>query len=194
MTRLSDYFKLDNTLYPTKGLQFYVFDNSRCSDFITDCLIPFREAYIADEALNQIVVRFGTNKEDEIRERLPAPGDVMSGDFGEILTFYLACQIWSPNVNVFPMKWRFKDKKKAPSNYTDVILFELSDYTQPSSNDALITYEVKTRASKLSNKCYDIHKKKNCVTYKDGTFSKFSCLTYGSREYLIECNSGCCLM
>jgi hypothetical protein len=168
MANLSDYFTLNKSLYPTSGLHFYVFDSTKESAFISDCLIPFREAYISDVALNKRIKLFGGNRADEIMELLPDPGDVMSGDFGEILTFYLACQIWSPNVNVCPMKWRFKDKKKAPSHYTDIILFELADLKNPSSNDALFTYEVKTRSTKLGNKTYKKHTKKSFVTYKDG--------------------------
>ena len=92
----------------------------------------------------------------------------MSGDFGEILSFYLACQIWSPSVNVTPMKWRFKDSKKDASKYTDVILFEQHDVANPSVDDAMFTYEVKTCATGLGDGTYKVHVRPSYKNYKDG--------------------------
>lgn len=168
MASIASYFSLDNSLYPASGIKFYKFDNSKSASFITDCFIPFREAYIEDTKIVQNIATYGTSRAEEIAERIPDPGDVMSGDFGEILTFYLACQCWSPNANVYPMKWRLKDKKKAASPYTDVMLFEVQDPSNPATNDAMITYEVKTRATALGNTTYKVHNRKSFVTYKDG--------------------------
>lgn len=171
MADISNYFRLDATLYPGSGLTFFVFDDSQKNSFINDCLLPFREAYISESKLTAIVNDYQTKREDEIKAQLPDKGEVMSGDFGEILSFYLACQLWSPTVNVFPMKWRFKDKKKAPSHYTDIMLFELQDPSNPSAasiNDTMYSYEVKTRATKLGNQPYKTHVRKAFKTYKDG--------------------------
>ena len=46
MKNLSDYFTLDTTIHPEKGIMFYTFDNAKRMEFIQDCLLPFREAYI----------------------------------------------------------------------------------------------------------------------------------------------------
>ena len=94
MAEISDYFTHDANLYPKSGLEFYVFDSSKSIAFVQDCLIPFREAYISEEKLSHIVSRFPTTRKDAISRRLPRKGMVMSGDFGEILSFYLACQTW----------------------------------------------------------------------------------------------------
>lgn len=167
MDNISDYFKKDDTLFPGKGLTFYVFDDTKATAFVMDCLIPFRQAYIDDEKLNERVMVYGTQRADEIQEQLPNPGDVMSGDFGEILAFYMACGIWESGVNVAPMKWRLKDKKKASSHYTDLVLFKLPDVNNPSVTDAMVTYEVKTRATSLTNTKYKKHKSPKYKTYKD---------------------------
>ena len=168
MISFSSYFTINSSLYPQSGLQFYVFDSNKANSFVADCLVPFREAYIANDDVDRISNDFSKTREDVIQRRLPEKGKVMSGDFGEILTFYLASQIWSPTANVLPMKWRFKDKKTAASNYTDIMLFELKDESIPSVDDTLYTYEVKTRATNLPNEVYPTHKKKAFVTYKDG--------------------------
>ena len=169
MASLSAYFKEDTTLYPTSGIKFYVFDESKATAFVQDCLVPFRDAYLSEEKLQSLTMKYGTTRADEIKERIPDPGEVMSGDFGEILSFYLAREIWVPEANIFPMKWRFKDKKKAPSNYTDIILFKLSDVNAFNPDDAMYTFEVKTRATAISStSTYKVHKKKAYITYKDG--------------------------
>lgn len=168
MAEISDYFTHDANLYPKSGLEFYVFDSSKSIAFVQDCLIPFREAYISEEKLSHIVSRFPTTRKDAISRRLPRKGKVMSGDFGEILSFYLACQTWVPTANVLPMKWRFRDSKKDASKYTDIILFKLKDADNPSVDDAMFTFEVKTCATGLGNGVYTIHKRPSYINYKDG--------------------------
>lgn len=168
MAEISDYFTHDANLYPESGLEFYVFDSSKSIAFVQDCLIPFREAYISEEKLSHIVSRFPTTRKDAISRRLPRKGMVMSGDFGEILSFYLACQTWVPTANVLPMKWRFRDSKKDASKYTDIILFKLKDADNPSVDDAMFTFEVKTCATGLGNGVYTIHKRPSYINYKDG--------------------------
>lgn len=168
MAAISDYFTIDNTLYPGSGILFYVFDNTKTTSFINDCLVPFRQAYIEDEKVDAIVKKYGNTREDVIARRLPDKGKVMSGDFGEILSLYLASQIWYPNVNVIPLKWRYKDKKKDASHYTDIVLFEWKDPANPSIDDSMVTFEVKTCATSLSNTTYKMHKRKSAITYKDG--------------------------
>ena len=55
MKNLSDYFTLDTTIHPGKGVMFYTFDNAKRMEFIQDCLLPFREAYIESKKLQDIV-------------------------------------------------------------------------------------------------------------------------------------------
>ena len=168
MIKLSEYFTLDTTIHPEKGILFYTFDNSKRVEFIKECLLPFREAYIGKEKIYSIVKDYGETVENVVQNRLPDKGKVMSGDFGEILSLYLAVQMWATDITVVPMKWRFKDKKKDASHYTDVILFKLTDKDNPSKNDKMYTYEVKTRATKICKTCYDKHKQKARIGYKDG--------------------------
>lgn len=165
---LTHYFKEDKTIYPKSGLKFWVFDSIKVDSFVQDSLVPFREAYIAEAKIQYNIGKYNTKRENEIAEQLPDKGDVMSGDFGEILAFYMACQIWSPSVNVQPMKWRLKNKKKAASPYTDIILFQLNDSSNPDPSDAMYTYEIKTRATKLGNTTYKKHVRPSFVNYKDG--------------------------
>lgn len=145
MPFIAKYFTKDDTTYAAHGIVAYVFDDSQRSDFINDCLVPFREAYIKEEKLVQIVKDYGTRRRDEINERLPKAPDVVAGDFGEILTYYLVKEVLRTDATFFPMKWRLKDKKDAASPYTDVIVFKL-DPNGASPKDAMYTYEVKLRS------------------------------------------------
>lgn len=63
MKNLSDYFTLDTTIHPGKGVMFYTFDNAKRMEFIQDCLLPFREAYIESKKItgySQYIWRIGS--------------------------------------------------------------------------------------------------------------------------------------
>jgi hypothetical protein len=165
---IHQYFTEDRAKYAIQGIVLYVFDDTRTTAFVTECLIPFRRAYLSDEKLCKIEAKKQNPREDIIKRRLPDPGDVMSGDFGEILTYYMATELWSPDVNYKPMKWRFKDDPKKASPKTDVILFRfVNDVNHPDANDRLITYEIKAHAKPISGK-YKVHAHKRSISYKDG--------------------------
>ncbi len=146
MSFIDKYFTEDKVTYAAHRITAYVFDDSLTAQFVNECLVPFREAYIKEENLNEIVADFGTTRQQEITERLPKKADVVAGDFGEILTYYLATEIWYPDATVCPMKWRLKDKKNAASPYTDVIIFSgAEDNAKP--DDAMYSFEAKVRST-----------------------------------------------
>lgn len=166
MSFIDKYFTEDKVTYAAFGITAYVFDDSLSSHFVSECLVPFREAYIKDEKLNEIVADFGTTRQQEIIERLPKKADILAGDFGEILTYYLATEIWHPDATVRPMKWRLKDKKDAASPYTDVIIFK-GEEDNPRTDDAMYSFEAKVRSTipsgHYSNKSGYKAEKEQCV-------------------------------
>ena len=167
MPQISNYFTRQN-IYTARGIELYVFDETRTAAFVQDCLLPFRRAYLTDEKVDRLEAKGQNSRKDIINRRLPDQGDVMSGDFGEILTFYMATELWSSDTNVRPMKWQFKDDPKKASPKTDVVLFYLvNDAQHPDANDKMITYEAKARATAISGK-YKFHTQKPSITYKDG--------------------------
>lgn len=154
MSFIDKYFTEDKVTYAAFGITAYVFDDSLTAQFVNECLVPFREAYIKEEKLNNLVTDFGTTRQQEIAERLPKKADVLAGDFGEILTYYLATEIWHPDATVCPMKWRLKDKKDAASPYTDVIIFRGNeDNAKP--DDAMYSFEAKVRSTTPSGRYSD---------------------------------------
>ncbi len=153
----SDFFIKDDTTYAKESVIVYRFNDTKLvEDFVKECLVPFRLAYIRDEQITLIQRIKGEKRKrkDIISDRLPKPGMVMSGDFGEILTFYLATEMWAADTNVRPMKWRLKDKKTDPSKYTDIVLLKLEEVDKACVTDKLYTIEVKTLCSRPSgDKC-----------------------------------------
>ena len=165
---IRDYFTEDRAKYAAKGILLYVFDETKTTSFVTECLLPFRRAYLADEKLDRLDAKKHNPRADIINRRLPDPGDVMSGDFGEILTYYMAIELWTPDVNYKPMKWQFKNDPKKACPKTDVILFQfVHDVNHPDSKDRLITYEAKAHATPISG-TYKMHTRKSFISYKDG--------------------------
>lgn len=161
MPFIDKYFTEDNSTYAAYGITAYVFDDKNTAQFIRECIVPFREAYIKEAKLVEIVKVFGTTRKHEIEERIPKTADVKAGDFGEILTYYLAREIWCQDANICPMKWRLKDKKDAASPFTDVLIFR-SDVNGANPNDELFSFEAKVRATAPSGN-YD-----NKIGYKAG--------------------------
>jgi len=149
MPFIDKYFTEDKVTYAALRITAYVFDDSLTAQFVNECLVPFREAYIKEDKLNKIVEDFGTTRQHEITERLPKKADVLAGDFGEILTYYLSTEIWHPDATVCPMKWRLKDKKDAASPYTDVIIFQ-GDEGNAQPDDAMYSFEAKVRSTSPS--------------------------------------------
>lgn len=146
---ISKYFTLDSTTLADKDISLYVFDDSLSAEFIDECLVPFRQAYIGDNELEDNIREMGTNRQEEISGILPTKPNLRSGEFGEILSFYLISHIHS-NANIKPLKWRWKEHRDMPCHLSDVILLKCDDYNVPHVDDYLVTVEVKNKAAKPS--------------------------------------------
>lgn len=147
MIDLKKFFTDDAATYAKQGIVLYRFDVSKSEEFIQDLLVPMREAYIAEEKINHIQEKRKKTRQEIIENRLPIDPEIKSGDFGEILTYYIARQYFASDANVTPMKWRFKDDKKKASPKTDILLFFKPDVDIASPEDTMYSIEVKTQAS-----------------------------------------------
>lgn len=109
---------------------------------------PFRCLYLTDLDLDWRVQEFGSNRIDEIREKIPDDPIFMSGEFSEILCYYLVPEKYLPDSRLRPPKWKWKEAKNIPAHFTDVILFHQIDSHNPDPNDSVISVESKARASR----------------------------------------------
>ena len=109
--------------------------------------LAVRRCYISDDAVRAEAARTGCTHEEIIASKMPNPGSVMAGDFGEILTFLLQNVLERPAILVGPKKWRLKQDRTKPISHCDVVLFDLPTWPDASPGDRLLCAEVKTKAT-----------------------------------------------
>ncbi len=132
--------KDDITIYRLKSDQFNVFLNELAEDF--------RQCYISNESLEQLSAKNEISKSEFLSKYvLPDKGNIKSGDFGEMLSYFsLIERFASKNVSLFcPRKWLWKDRNKA-APYTDVVAFYINGINSE-SEDILISIESKMKAT-----------------------------------------------
>ena len=122
MADLATYFTPDGDTYAAQGIVLYKFDNTKKADFIRDMIVSVRDAYISDEKIAELENTVHKTRQELIQRRLPKEIDIISGDFGEILTFHIATAHFASNANIKVKKWRFKDDKTKASPKTDILL------------------------------------------------------------------------
>jgi len=108
-----------------------------------------RRCYLTDQVLDARSQEAGVPKSMVINSKLPDPSAVMSGDFGEILTYFyqtLDLSKASTTVEVIgPKKWRLKEARTKAAPYSDVVQFVVPSWPQSSAEDQLFCAEVKTK-------------------------------------------------
>ena len=115
----------------------------------------FRRCYLTDEFLqtrtNELERKVSGTPRDRqkqiIYSKLPDPGSIMSGDFGEILVYFYHAVKAHPQVAFGPKKWRLKENRTKAAPYSDVVQFILPSWPTPTINDEIICSEVKSKAT-----------------------------------------------
>lgn len=110
-----------------------------------------RRCYIADDVLDARHAESGITKRGLVAVKLPDPGSVMSGDFGEILTALFQAVTANPHEVLDAKKWRLKNDRTKPAPGSDVVQLILPDWPNASSEDRLICSEVKTKSTRGSS-------------------------------------------
>ena len=81
-----------------------------------------------------------------LENRLPNPGNVMSGDFGEIVSMlFLSSERAETTLPV--KKWRYKQDFKKSAPHSDVIVLHRRSRRRPTTDDFVICAEVKQKAT-----------------------------------------------
>lgn len=113
-------------------------------DYLTG-ILPW--CYTSKEHIQDRIIQTNLTATELIKNKLPDPGSVMSGDFGEIVTLYF---LSSENADKLTKikKWRYKQDRKKAAPHSDVVLFHRERDDRPSSNDYIICAEVKQRATR----------------------------------------------
>jgi hypothetical protein len=109
-----------------------------------------RRCYVTDAALEERSRLLGVPIIDVLKAKLPDPGSVMAGDFGEILVYIFESSRYQTGAVTGPKKWRLKQDRRKPAPHSDVVHFLLPTWPIPSDSDAIICSEVKTKSTASS--------------------------------------------
>lgn len=114
----------------------------------------FRKCYITDAALADLSSKLGLTKSEYLdRYVIPDRPNILSGDFGEILSYWaVRDNFQSKGVPVIgPKKWLFKNDKNNAVKGADALLFHRTNPKKPTKKDLLISIESKMKAVKSTD-------------------------------------------
>lgn len=109
--------------------------------------MAIRRCYISDETVSTQAIKYPPAT-TVIAAALPDPGSVMSGEFGEILTYFYQGSTALPTVAVGLRRWHLKQDRNKAAPYSDVVHLVLPDWPTPSAHDAVLCSEVKAKSTK----------------------------------------------
>lgn len=145
---ISRFFDIDTDTYADKGVVVYGFKDELLDEFVSEFLLPFRRGYISDDELEAgIAEKVWVDKKEGISTQIPAKAHLKSGEFSEILLFYLSHCLRCPDANVAPLKWRWKENQDMPCHLTDIVLIKCDDEMNPKTDDYLYFVESKGKAN-----------------------------------------------
>jgi hypothetical protein len=105
--------------------------------------------YITQATLRDRVKVTGHAAGFHLGNKLPDPGSVMSGDFGEILTLFFLGSERNEKVELIK-KWLYKQDRKKPAPHSDVLIVYREFSDRASVNDFVISAESKQKATKTA--------------------------------------------
>ncbi len=153
---ISFFFDLDASTYGDKGVAVYQFKDELVDEFISECVLPFRQAYISDEDLDAgVSENVWADREEGTKMKVPTKPYLKSGEFAEILLYFLSQSLWCPDVNIAPLKWRWKENQDVPCHLTDIVMAKCDDESKPTTDDYLYFVESKAKASALPGNSMD---------------------------------------
>jgi len=104
------------------------------------------ECYTSRMLLKIGAERTGKNPAELLANKLPDRGSVMSGEFGEVLTLFFLCGECAEGT--WPVrKWRYKQDRRKPAPYSDVIILYRKSKRDPSEEDFVLCAEAKQKAT-----------------------------------------------
>ncbi len=138
--KLLQYFIFDDQKY-----SHYKFDSSKLADLLKEFPTAMRNCYVED-SLIQSAINPSIDAPTVIKTYIPTKPSIKSGEFGEILSFYMLLEKYLPIQLTGVKKWFLKPDKNKAAFYTDVVLYFCGD--TPSDHDLLVAAEVKAKASR----------------------------------------------
>lgn len=144
------FFLRDETSIP--GIVVFNFNEDLAKEFVSQIIIPFRRSYISDDDLDYEVKNDINVREEAIGNKLPTKPSLRSGEFAEILMYFISCHFLAPDANITPIKWHWKENCDMPCHLTDIAIFKCGDYQHPSEDDYFFSMEVKSAATPIGKR------------------------------------------
>jgi hypothetical protein len=131
-----------------KYLVFHLSEKMK-TDFLSTLPLMLLKCYVTEKEIKEREKNLGKLRSEIINEYIPDKANIMSAEFGEILSYYLLKELNLPEKLSGPKKWFWKEAKNKPIQKTDVVLFNTQN--KPTKQDYLISAEVKCKATKKKN-------------------------------------------
>ena len=123
------------------GLKVYELSEKEIPQFMSILPSLFLDCYASEEKINIGTIN-GIARKEVIGSYIPDKGNIKSGDFGEILSFYMMKDEYKQYEPDAPLKWRYKIDKNTAAPKTDVILI-----CKDMQNDFIVAAECKAKAT-----------------------------------------------
>lgn len=141
MMKILKHFDMEDSEHLT-----YKLKNDEVETFLSKLPKAFRGCYVSKKKIDKTIEKGEISKEEFISSFLPDVGNIKSGDFGEILSYFLMKEKNLPLILFGPKKWLWKVDRNKPMPYTDVVLF-YNKKASPTKDDFILSCEVKTKAT-----------------------------------------------
>lgn len=133
----------------TDRITVYTLKPAERVNFLSKLPAAFRGMYISDEKLQRRLQNIvGAIRREEISEKLPTKPTLKSGEFSELLSYFLIPERYAPDSHLRPPKWRWKEARDIPAHFTDVVFFQQPNLGTPETTDCLISVETKSAATR----------------------------------------------
>lgn len=105
------------------------------------------ECYITKAKLRERIKVTGKSASELLANKVPDPGSVMSGDFGEIFTLFFLGSERDEKVALIK-KWLYKQDREKPAPHSDVVILYREFENKSSAKDFVISAEAKQKSTK----------------------------------------------
>ena len=132
-----------------KDFIIFALKDNEWDEFLNKLPENYKDCFISEEDLkNLISLEENKSRKNVLLNRIPTKGSIESGDFGEILSYFIFKELYKNDKVNGPKKWRWKEHNNKAAPGSDIVLYSVNNIKKPSANDLLLTVESKAKATK----------------------------------------------
>lgn len=138
----ADHAKPDGAI----AVRTHILSDDKCAHLEDFFVRAIPDCYIPANVLAARVNETGLSASEILKNKLPDPGSVMAGDFGEILTLFYLGGERSESVRKL-RKWQFKQDRTKAAPHSDVVILYRKHADKASKSDFVICAEAKLKST-----------------------------------------------